>query len=115
MKCQFQIMVNQPSSRSREGAWIEIHSLTAACKPCICRSREGAWIEIAPSFSAASSINVAPARERGLKLQQNQPLRRYGKRRSREGAWIEIYKRLKELRHSLVAPARERGLKYLFN
>ena len=27
LKCQFQIMVNQQSSRSRKGAWIEIPKL----------------------------------------------------------------------------------------
>ena len=32
--------------RSREGAWIEITSLSALVKGTECRSREGAWIEI---------------------------------------------------------------------
>ena len=96
--------------RSREGAWIEIHSLTAACKPCICRSREGAWIEILLTFGKLSALIVAPARERGLKLSVflPQPLT---KCRSREGAWIEMMLLISLVASVLVAPARERGLK----
>ena len=53
------------------------------------RSREGAWIEISSLSSRAVKISVAPARERGLKFQlTNRCNTRFG--RSREGAWIEI-------------------------
>ncbi len=58
------------------------------------------------------AYDVAPARERGLKLELAIgmiPL--LG--RSREGAWIEIaVKRILHL-YTIVAPARERGLKSL--
>ena len=33
-------------SRSREGAWIEIDSVTPQANLAACRSREGAWIEM---------------------------------------------------------------------
>ena len=55
--------------RSREGAWIEIPIILAMCLIAYGRSREGAWIEIT-SFHFVCSLNtVAPARERGLKLE----------------------------------------------
>ena len=53
------------------------------------RSREGAWIEILGLDVDEENAEVAPARERGLKLVLLivlPPLLR----RSREGAWIEI-------------------------
>ena len=76
------------------------------------RSREGAWIEIFAKRSAVPNANVAPVRERGLKCNAKDsaeeyrlvaPVRERGLkfitflwimafvlRRSREGAWIEI-------------------------
>ena len=56
------------SSRSREGAWIEINFHHIQADQTVCRSREGAWIEI-PSENNLQTDNtdVAPARERGLK------------------------------------------------
>ena len=55
------------------------------------RSREGAWIEISLFLVCSLVTDVAPVRERGLKL----------------------LLRLKVLLIQLVAPVRERGLKYL--
>ena len=54
------------------------------------RSREGAWIEILVSFANLMQFSVAPARERGLKcgMVAREKLKNY--RRSREGAWIEM-------------------------
>ena len=53
------------------------------------RSREGAWIEIVIPIIFMLHFQVAPARERGLKLSRlGWHGLRYG--RSREGAWIEI-------------------------
>ena len=75
------------------------------------RSREGAWIEIFNTACSPKNANVAPVRERGLKLNLNYqnrvqivvaPVRERGLKlinmqriflslgRSREGAWIEI-------------------------
>ena len=54
--------------RSYEGAWIEISRNTACCGPVYCRSREGAWIEIMQDIKEGiRGVQVAPARERGLK------------------------------------------------
>ena len=59
----------QISSRSREGAWIEISRMQKALLAAAARrSREGAWIEIMQDI------------KEGIR----------GVRRSREGAWIEI-------------------------
>ena len=88
LKCQFQMMVNQLSSRSREGAWIEINSAAAY----------------------NGKLGVAPARERGLKSRQYGSAKRL-KGRSREGAWIEILRWFVFVLPAVVAPARERGLK----
>ena len=54
------------------------------------RSREGAWIEI--HYYALKSLNwfVAPVRERGLKCGVRLRVNVSTSRRSREGAWIEI-------------------------
>ena len=59
---------SQGSSRSREGAWIEMAKFMPRHSKIYCRSREGAWIEITGDF--ALSI-LLPGR-------------------SREGAWIEM-------------------------
>ena len=56
----------------------------------VCRSREGAWIEIKTKKTLNITLNVAPARERGLKLKMMIKKIRKMKSRSREGAWIEI-------------------------
>ena len=57
-------------------------------------------------------LQVAPARERGLKSAKiDNDLKAVG--RSREGAWIEMVKLLLKPLPLPVAPARERGLKYL--
>ena len=53
------------------------------------RSREGAWIEIELLRVCAEELEVAPVRERGLKLNN----------------------RLLQRHHLPVAPVRERGLK----
>ena len=58
-----------PNSRSREGAWIEIHALDCKLLSLFCRSREGAWIEIADMLYTSKQMAVAPARERGLKYE----------------------------------------------
>ena len=79
--------------------------------PDLCRSRKGAWIEITLTYDNAHVPWVAPARERGLKLNSGQ----YAvcmKRRSRKGAWIEIGTKKKKVSRYRVAPARERGLKF---
>ena len=55
-------------SRSREGAWIEITICEQAHNVVSSRSREGAWIEIYNDNLALVKQNVAPVRERGLKL-----------------------------------------------
>ena len=55
-------------SRSREGAWIEIHPKYTQKYKNQCRSREGAWIEITEYEEIVGSAYS----------------------RSREGAWIEI-------------------------
>ena len=75
------------------------------------RSRKGAWIEILADQTYADECDVAPVRERGLKLSQPvfwhfdeivAPVRERGLKysrkqiisaissRSRKGAWIEI-------------------------
>ena len=53
------------------------------------RSREGAWIEITPQGAIDRVMEVAPARERGLKYRCRRR-RLWLPSRSREGAWIEI-------------------------
>ena len=55
-------------------------------------------------------LNVAPARERGLKLHRERCLKLIPGR-SREGAWIEILAVVFIIAQLAVAPARERGLK----
>ena len=55
-------------------------------------------------------VDVAPARERGLKLKKDY-LTAIELSRSREGAWIEISLIIKKGKSLSVAPARERGLK----
>ena len=77
-----------------------------------CRSREGAWIEILLPLTKLSLSIVAPARERGLKYDDETMLYHYPEGRSREGAWIEIRLAYPQPYLQIVAPARERGLKY---
>ena len=77
----------------------------------VCRSREGAWIEICSTAAATRQQRVAPARERGLKLQWGVYTIGTRNGRSREGAWIEIVILEKHFDNFVVAPARERGLK----
>ena len=55
--------------RSREGAWIEIQYALVDPRPYDRRSREGAWIEIFATICGCATADVAPVRERGLKLQ----------------------------------------------
>ena len=59
-----------------------------------------------------NDLQVAPARERGLKLSVFLP-QLLIKRRSRKGAWIEIINPTFTDVALGVAPARERGLKFL--
>ena len=78
------------TSRSREGAWIEISSFAKCPCPARRRSREGAWIEIRNRLQTYGQRTVAPARERGLKYCCIIIYLSF-KCRSREGAWIEIF------------------------
>ena len=82
--------ISDASSRSREGAWIEILITSPIGLSSICRSREGAWIEIIILRRFSKWLEVAPARERGLKCRLN--------------TTVTVKQK--------VAPARERGLKY---
>ena len=96
------------------------------------RSRKGAWIEMHVESCVYYDLPVAPVRERGLKscgqclgcrLDKVAPVRerglksiRYGivytsRRRSRKGAWIEIGICWQLFKARYVAPVRERGLK----
>ena len=75
------------------------------------RSREGAWIEITIIYSYFFVLQVAPARERGLKYVVIHSGLKLQERRSREGAWIEIVTEQSLQPCFQVAPARERGLK----
>ena len=54
-----------------------------------CRSREGAWIEKLASCLLRTGCNVAPVRERGLKIASFAFICLRFTGRSREGAWIE--------------------------
>ena len=77
------------------------------------RSRKGAWIEMHRKPYRWPQQHVAPVRERGLKSVSRctDSLKSFG--RSRKGAWIEIPMRIPKMyswRH--VAPVRERGLKW---
>ena len=56
------------SSRSREGAWIEIDLAGKSLDYAKSRSREGAWIEMDDGLPWNTVGRVAPARERGLKF-----------------------------------------------
>ena len=56
----------------------------------MCRSRKGAWIEIDIAAANNPGGDVAPARERGLKLKVKLLLLFQVKSRSRKGAWIEM-------------------------
>ena len=77
------------TSRSREGAWIEIWIIQALLNGTGSRSREGAWIEITNYTGRKAAAGVAPVRERGLKCLF--PVLEHDEEgRSREGAWIEI-------------------------
>ena len=70
MKLQWGVYTIGTRSRSREGAWIEIYDVLA---------------------QPVKGIDVAPVRERGLKLELF-PTANRNRCRSREGAWIEIPK-----------------------
>ena len=76
-----------------------------------CRSREGAWIEIPTGGIYTYDTEVAPVRERGLKLWIKALLKLMPSCRSREGAWIEIVIQAASAKELKVAPVRERGLK----
>ncbi len=99
----------------------------------MCRSRKGAWIEINNLQRRWLKFDVAPVRERGLKLKINNlniitiyvaPVRERGLKyispkqfsvfngRSRKGAWIEILYMPFLAAVPVVAPVRERGLKW---
>ena len=79
------------------------------------RSREGAWIEIMPFMEMVTPKQVAPVRERGLKLRSLAYSNSFTTRRSREGAWIEILLFISYPYLNYVAPVRERGLKFLIS
>ena len=66
-------MTNTPAKRrSRKGAWIEIGNRRNAMVVISGRSRKGAWIEMSTGNRTWLQKDVAPARERGLKLQRRQ-------------------------------------------
>ena len=67
LKSLYSEAVSLHCRRSREGAWIEIQTVTSFQSLPGGRSREGAWIEIAKKQAALQRQNVAPVRERGLK------------------------------------------------
>ena len=68
MKCDVADFVKaKDEGRSREGAWIEISVILLKNMWDYGRSREGAWIEIVTVALAVGLLDVAPARERGLK------------------------------------------------
>ena len=77
--------------RSRKGAWIEIGRCKRASGLVTRRSRKGAWIEIHRGTTHSIRANVAPARERGLKLYLTPSIVTKPNCRSRKGAWIEIH------------------------
>ena len=58
------------------------------------------------------ALEVAPARERGLKFMYLGEFDDKTCGRSRKGAWIEITPTVERCSRLAVAPARERGLKY---
>ena len=97
--------------RSRKGAWIEITYAQSLDSWHLGRSRKGAWIEIYQRWIWNASLNVAPARERGLKYYKSNYKLWMAPRRSRKGAWIEIKSKRSGTKNQNVAPARERGLK----
>ena len=68
MKFEEMYHAKQDRRRSREGAWIEIHSSEPAPLQSRSRSREGAWIEISNRLGNKYAPCVAPVRERGLKF-----------------------------------------------
>ena len=68
LKCEHIRSHARARCRSREGAWIEILTGRRAYCRATRRSREGAWIEIAVSGLMLKKKQVAPVRERGLKL-----------------------------------------------
>ena len=69
MKCKWGVEVtHEEERRSREGAWIEIMMIGGDTMEELSRSREGAWIEIRLAVIVIRLLSVAPARERGLKL-----------------------------------------------
>ena len=58
----------QRDSRSLAGAWIETILMASAETPSDRRSLAGAWIETRPFYKGEGWGEVAPSRERGLKL-----------------------------------------------
>ena len=68
MKCTGKYNKEGSASRSRKGAWIEIPEFVGSSLKPGSRSRKGAWIEIIIGGALSNSADVAPARERGLKL-----------------------------------------------
>ena len=126
-------LVNLWSSRSREGAWIEIVAVdNNKVGFCVAPVRERG-LKFNSRRSKQIITSVAPVRERGLKSAGEQQIQSY-RRRSREGAWIEIFAKrsifpnangrsregawIEILNHyylhdnsNKVAPVRERGLK----
>ena len=75
------------------------------------RSREGAWIEILESVARDDSMDVAPVRERGLKLYTCLSSRGCAPVAPVRERGLKSLPNRAKLASVLVAPVRERGLK----
>ena len=67
LKCKPPPSLHLMRGRSRKGAWIEIAEVLCGSIAPAGRSRKGAWIEISPEARVDDVLDVAPARERGVK------------------------------------------------